>query len=448
MYKKVIASSLILLFALAICFTSSCTRQENDTDAEKKAAIRRTIIAYITSDNNLNQNLNTDINEMKLGSKKLPSDCRMILFVDQLYNTPYIAELENGEMKTIKQYNEDFYSTSADSMKNVLQWIIDQYPTNEYALIFTGHGTGSIAAEDTVQTNFTKLYAYGYDAHGEDSKTSTNKWLNIPSLAMVLNNLNNQHEEKIKFEYIFFDCCCMQTVETAYELKESTHYIIAPASETPASGAPYEAVVPILGTDKDEVGKAIIDEYINSTSWGNTGGIAISCVKTSEMDNLLDATIAALNSVKERKIANYEWSEDGIWDGVQWVKDKLELDKTRCIYYYKGEETGNAPVLHDIKNIMLLNLSSSEYYKWLTQFEKTVIASYCPSGNAKEPWLSAVGINFYSFDVTEDKCGAMGMIVPNAAYDDLHGFFSTISLNQTMFDLVWSNKVGWHSMGW
>ena len=202
MYKKVIASSLILLFALAICFTFSCTRQENDTDAEKKAAIRRTIIAYITSDNNLNQNLNTDINEMKLGSKKLPSDCRMVLFVDQLYNTPYIAELENGEMKTIKQYNEDFYSTSADSMKNVLQWIIDQYPTNEYALIFTGHGTGSIAAEDTVQTNFTKLYAYGYDAHGEDSKTSTNKWLNIPSLAMVLNNLNNQHEEKIKFEYI------------------------------------------------------------------------------------------------------------------------------------------------------------------------------------------------------------------------------------------------------
>ena len=44
--------------------------------------VRRTIIVYVTADNNISSQLQNDITEMIEGSKILPDDCRLILFSD------------------------------------------------------------------------------------------------------------------------------------------------------------------------------------------------------------------------------------------------------------------------------------------------------------------------------------------------------------------------------
>lgn len=433
-----------ILYILAFCISLlSCTKSSNDNSSQEPQ-IRRTIIAYIIADNNLNANFQSDVNEMITGSNDLPEDCRLVAYVDPSNGTPYIIEIKDGKREVLKNFNE-FYSISADSMTNILQWIADKYPADEYALIIGGHGTGPLIENDTIKTTyFTKLYAYGPDETGSSAGTSTKKWLNIPSFATILSNIKDKKKNsELHFEYIFFDCCCMQTAEVAYELRNYTDYIIAPASETPANGAPYEHIVPLLGTDKELIGKSIIDNYITYTSWNGTGGIAISTVKTSEMEDLLDATHEALLSIREKKKANNEWSESGIWDGTQWVKDKITLNKKNCIYYYrKTILTSLSPILHDMKNIMRSNLSADTYEKWLTQFNKAIVYSYCPNGS-NIPWLTALNIEFGLFTINEDTYGGMSMIIPSDIYDKDYD-----NLNSTMYGLEWANKVGWHELGW
>ena len=394
--------------------------------------VRRTIIVYVTADNNISSQLQNDITEMIEGSKSLPDDCRLILFSD--YNIgstglPYIAEIKNGVKTELREYANDFYATSADNMTDVLQWIVEQSPADEYALIMTGHGSGSIITEDTIATTkYTKLYAYGYDNDGGQMSTAGNKWMNISSIATALSNLKDTDGNRLHFEYIFFDCCCMQTVEVAYELRNYTDYIIAPVSETPANGAPYTSVVPILGTNKDYIGAEIIKQYIENTSWGRTGGIAISAIKTSELQKLLELTRNALHDIHE--------------EGV-----KLQMNTSHCIYYFRCDESDDCPVLYDMKNLMLLNLEHSAYETWLNQFNKTVVAKHTPI--ASTPWQTNINIDFYAFTVTDDNYGGLSMFIPREIYDTVERRFPAgKSLNKTMLTLEWTNAIGWHDLGW
>lgn len=420
-------TKLILLSLSTILLLSACSSEDdNITDDNgdttfdyRKNAGRRTIIAYITGDNNLSSTLTSDLKEMQDGSLSMPSDCRLIAFADINGQKPYIANIHDGQIEKVKEYDHDFYSTSPDSMRSVLQWIIDNFPSEEYATVLEGHGSGPLIRTDTVASSLIKLHAYGYDNEGETASSSSLMWMNIPSMAAAFNSLKNTNGNKLKMTYIFFDCCCCQTAEVAYELRNATEYIVSPVSETPGDGADYKVMVSTLCNTKETVASDIVSTY----SLNNN--LCISAVKTSEMENLCKATREALQST-------YSPSNS-----------PLTLNRQHCIYYYRGNETGSisrTPTLHDIKNIIRTNTTASTYYKWLPYLEKAVIAKHL----AKK-WDTAMNINFPAFEdfLTDDYYGGISMIAPTTVYD-----YNGSNINTTMFQLSWCREVGWKDFGW
>ncbi len=417
----------VLLFTITFALLCACA-SENDSTSDNDnnrdnttlpmALGRRTIIAYVTADNNLSSTLSDDIAEMVAGSKDMPSDCRLIVFADINGQKPYIAHLQNGELRKIKQYDNDFYTTSADSMRNVLQWIINNFPSEEYAAIIEGHGSGPLIRKDTISTSLIKTYAYGYDAEGENSATSTPKWQNIPSMAAAFNSLKAANGSKIKMAYLFFDCCCFQSVEVAYELRHATEYIIAPVSETPADGANYKHIMSALCSPKDSVAKNIVSQYSQDCN------LCISAVKTNGLEDLCKATKRILGSLYNSN------------------SSPLTLDRYKCIYYYRGNETGviRTPTLHDIKNIIKINASQQAYDEWLPYLEKVVFAR-----QLSKRWDTVMDINFYSFDdcLSYDYYGGLSMIAPTEVYTE-----NGSDINTTMFQLEWCRDVGWKEFGW
>lgn len=380
---------------------------------------RRTIIAYITGDNNLSGVLSKDITEMVGGSTGLQEDCRLIVFADINGQTPYIANIRDGKLTKVREYENEFYSTSPDSMRSVFQWIIDHYPSTEYAAIISGHGSGPIIKQDTVQSEFIKHFAYGYDGAGEVSATSTSKWMNIPSMAMALTSLHDSEGQGIAFSYIFFDCCCMQTAEVAYELRNSAKYIIAPLSETPGGGADYnQTMIAALCLGTDEVPQGVITNYANESD------LCISAIRPDQMEALCAATRKALKTIQPN-------------DG-----SPLILNRAHCVYYYKGSETGTTrtPVLHELKQLMKINLSEDDYAEWLPYLERTVVAKHLTTR-----WLTVMDINFYDFQdyLTDEYFGGLSMIAPTDVYDEHQS-----DINATMLQLQWCNAVGWRELGW
>lgn len=432
---------IFLLSALSVILVS-CGGDDDATPTYN----RRTVIAYITGDNNLSGFLSSDLEEMRLGSVNLANDCNLIAFVDIARTTPYIARIKNGNIEKVRQWDRNVYSTSPDEMLDIYQWIIAHYPADEYATIIEGHGTGAVVYKDTIATDLVAMNAYGYDSNGLGN--GNDKWLNIPTLAKVFSHLPHM-------EYIFFDCCCLQTAEVAYEMRQCADYIISPVSETHTSGAPYKYVIPVISQPTENVGKAIIDQYASNATYGNACGVCISCVKTSEMEPLLTATRKALQS---------------LYNG----NGQLTLNTNHTIYYYRGKETYAVPIHHDMKALMKHNLSEKDFDEWLPYLERAVTYSVMaqPSGKKNlwstsqfldDGWYSPIVDFHYFFDpdtYTEhhteatttnhydaDHYGGISMIVPNSGYDGAISRGYT-SVNTWMKDLLWVNKVGWTEMGW
>lgn len=460
----------IFLFIFAIIATISftaCSKSEDDSNKKEEPVdslaqyktqgqhLRRTIIAYMCGDNNnLSKFLKEDVKEMIEGSKTLEEDCRLILLADFDNKTPYISEIRKGKEVVMREYENDFYVTSPDSMLSIMKWIISNYPADEYATVFGGHGSGAIIEQDTIKTDFVSLKAYGPD--GTATKPANRQWMNIPSMAKVFSQLP-------KMEFIFFDCCAMGNVETMYELRNAAHYIIAPVSETPGDGAPYKTIVPILSLDRMLVGGYIIDHYIQDTKFTFNGvkydGICLTCVKTDELENLRNATYNVLRKFPLHPSLNR----------LQFNLRKMievnpgQYKNVSAVYFYNlndpqylfGEKI---PILHDMKSIFYLNglevneknagtdfQEWNEWKTWNDAINRAVVARYPKNGVKKFLWYSTMGINEGSFTFTVDDnnyCG-LSMIVPYDRYDNI-----SPSLNSTMFDLQWVNAMDWHSLGW
>ncbi len=422
--RKII--SYILLITVTVLFAACASENDDPVDPEnpnneniyQQTPGRRTIIAYITADNNIANELSGDINEMIEGSKSMPEDCRLLIFADIKGQMPYIAHINNGTLKKVKEYDHDFYSTSPDSMRNIFQWIIDNYPSSEYGAVIEGHGTGPLIRTDTVASRLISLHAYGYDATGEESATSTNKWMNIPSMATALSKVKDSNGNPLKLSFIFFDCCCFQTAEVAYELRHTADYIIAPVCETPGEGANYKNMVPVLcENDANVAAQDIVNTYANESE------LCISAVRTDKMDALCNATKTALQEISTAK------------------ESPLELNKNKCIYYYKNNESAGIPVLCDIKHVIKTNASTETYNKWLPYLEDAVIVKHRV---AQWTTSGSININFYSFKeyMTDENYGGMSMIIPDEAYN--YGS----DINTTMFQLEWCRNVGWKQLGW
>lgn len=428
--------ALALTLALGLTGCSS-----SDDSSHEDLGPNRTIIVYMNAENNLYTYANTDLAEMVTGSNNLPSNCKLLVYIDDL-EAPRIYSINKGTSTKVKKY-EEMDSSSPTTISIVLNYIIKNYPADEYATVFWGHGTGSQIRSDVSANSLSLPFdeelnepnAYGLDnndnlAHKDGTVSPYLTWINVPELAKVLKKLPKQL-------FIMFDACLMQSVENAYELKDCTDYIIAVACETPTFGANYTKMIPVFGQYAGtNIIQDIVAHYISDNTWGNyyvdrSDGVCISAVKTSEMEGLLMATQNAFSTLTSVSTS---------------ASHTYYTEVNSCIYYY----IIGYPTFYDIKDVMRVNLSDNNYLAWLTYLEKAIVAKYHPkdvrllSGDTC-PWIPSTlnKENFSRFYLSDERYGGISMFVPKSIYSTTYP-----NMNKRMYDYEWCQKVGWEQMGW
>jgi hypothetical protein len=417
----------------AALFMVSCGSDDSSEPVKprKETMGQRTIIAFVNGNNNLSPSLMSDIQEMRNGSANLPDGYDLIAVVSLSGNNPYIAHLKNGQLNKIREYDHFFNLLTPDSIASIGKWIVSEFPSQQYATVISGHGTGSYMAKDTIATDLERkepydantINAIGFE---KELKGSPKLWLNVPSFVTALSHLPHQ-------QFVFFDCCCMMTAETVYELRKYTDYVIGAPCEVPTAGAPYATVVADYALPTEQVGASIINHYNNGYNWDNynCNGICLSVVKTSAIEGVLAATRAALLDIKQKMPA----------------AERTKIDISKCTFYLR-EDSRN--YLYDIRSVMYHMtekgyLDNTLYNNLLTALDKAVVSKIKPQGNDGKfyrYWYSTV-IPFIEFDFTaNDYCG-LSMTVPRDTYDS-----ATPNMNKSMYDLEWCRQVGWSELGW
>lgn len=229
---------------------------------------------------------------------------RVLVFLSQTANssTLYEVNYENGSCshKTIRNYDGHDYTT-VEGLTTIFNEVKRSASALNYALIVGCHGTGWTPFEAWQNYPFNaKPSLSGPSAQSSalqvkqnnpsadyprtrffGSVTDSNYATNITTLAEAIGKAG------LHMQFILFDDCYMANVETAYELRNVTNFLIASTSEVMDIGMPYADMWASLNSSTPKYSTAV-SAFKNYYDSYNPPCGTIAAIDCRQMDNLAD----------------------------------------------------------------------------------------------------------------------------------------------------------------
>jgi hypothetical protein len=167
-----------------------------------------------------------------------------------------------------------------DTLKDFLDWGVENYPAEKMGFVFWDHGGGSITGACVDELN--------------DRDTLSLSEIN-EAFSKTYANMTD------RFEFIGFDCCLMGTAETANVLTTYARYFYGSQETEPGTGWDYTAIGNFLANDPSvnggELGKELSDSFYNEcASGGQEDGCTFTIIDCEKFD---DFAIAFNDYAKE-----------------------------------------------------------------------------------------------------------------------------------------------------
>lgn len=406
----------ILFLLLSVSVFIACSDEIPEESLPVKSG--RTVLAYLISNNrsgNLDRNLKQNLVDMYSGLAQSKDSCTLLV-----YYRPYNNDGDGLEGPAILKYSSDgngninghsslnsgdlnarrviqesdgiscfkeeqnHISTSPETMKRILNLMVNMSPSQSYGVVFGSHGTSWMPGNTVSGRSF-----------GDDAGYN----INIPEMADVLENVFGGKQ----LDFILFDACMMATAEVCYEFKDVTDYLIGAVVETHVYGHPYDIVLPKL-YEKDVPYNEVCEEYIKYSKELNAWGTC-AVVDCSKMDDLAEWVGANLEVYSDKL---YSLDKD---DVQQYGVNSFKYFSFDIVDYFKNLNAGNTPEgLEDVMN-------------------KVVVAKDALYG-VKYPIVGDP-----SCVIEEDRFCGIGMYIPNKLNNsNWNSYYKTLS---------WYKAVGW-----
>ena len=210
---------------------------KNRTDAPRS---RKVLLLYSAGLVDISSYLKEDIQDLESGyvPRKMESADVLLVFSRQPIDysctkrsPSYLYRLstdvdDNLVRDTLAVWPADSAAASAGTMKAVLTYVRDKFPSSSYGMIFSSHATGWLPAEITASPSSSgsvSLFSVGADMSGSKVTDS----MELEDFAAAL---------PMKLDYLIFDACLMGGVEAAYALRHKCNNVVFAQTETMADG--------------------------------------------------------------------------------------------------------------------------------------------------------------------------------------------------------------------
>ena len=400
----------LLSFVSTLLLFTACSKSESNEPEDPMG--QRTVMVYMSGDNDLSSYAQMDINEMIAGASNIPTKNNLVVFVDRQKTgeRPFIAKVTGNQQQpldTLYKYSSDFYACDPEQFSAVLQRMTTLCPAREYGLVLWGHASGWVVPTDTIKSN----RAYGKDG---------NKWMNITQMAVALKSLP-------KMKFIFADCCNMMCAEVGYELRNATEYLIGSPAEIPGNGAPYETVVPNFFKSGTALYKGIIDAYYEGYNSTATFGVPMSVIDTKYVSDLAVATAGILEQAK---------------GGYPQKPDAPDLSGIAFTFGY------DVKMMYDMRAVIERLVPTDAFKQWDSVFQQAV-----PYYRMSMRWMTIYDGRsgtydllsaFDTFDPTLSY-GCVTMFLPHTGYGYEKG---DLLYNERSKNFSWTHIMNWSRFGW
>lgn len=275
---------------------SACHNDEPEPEPVPDPVPTRTVIVYMVANNNLGQGLSRydrlDLEEMAAAATAgaIPEDCHLIVYHAPYHSDPVLKEITAEGTRELKVYKGSYtqgYSLTPERFQEVFADVESLAPADSYGLVLWSHGTGwvetndsrSLSAPDDLDSRLIQPLSFGVDGDYE---------MKVTSLAKAL--------EGRTFDFLYFDCCLMGSVEVAYELRNAAPVIVASPTELQVFGQRYDWNIPVFFAENADM----VAAARNTFNFYNdmTDGVAQACtmvtIDTQALPELADATRAIM----------------------------------------------------------------------------------------------------------------------------------------------------------
>ncbi len=172
------------------------------------------------------------------------------------------------------------------SLTSFLEFCKEKYTANRYALIFWGHGGGSLGG-------------YGHDE------------INSP-MSVTINEINQSlYSSGMTFDFIGFDASFMATYDTAYVMNFYSDYLIASQETVPACGWNYtnwlSAIAENPSIETTDIAKIIIDDYINDCH-NESAYTSMTLIDLTDFNNLVVPSMVSFSDSVNEMMSEGEYS--------------------------------------------------------------------------------------------------------------------------------------------
>ena len=374
---------------------------------EKGDTARRTLLVYMMAENSLDNYAGYDLEEIAAAAADIPSDCRLFVYVDDgsfptMYQ--YFRLTDGGSGSSVfHPFSSDVCSSDTVSLGGVLDFILNDYPTEVLDIVMWSHGDGWLRGA----RNRAPMRSIGIDNGNNSYSNNVTATIEIEELAALLERL------PVKVDRLMFDACFMQCIEVAYALRNSVEWIVASPAEIPGNGADYSTLVPAFFNSDTPYG--LVDVYLDAYEQELAGAV-LSVVSPRKSVHLADVTYGYVNKYFD-------------------VSKKREFDDVFAYLpggKYYGSKTYTS--YFDMNAVMQKYLTADEYLHWRVALDEFVVCS------ASSPrWYSAVCGRALKYDFL--NCCGVSMYMPQ-------NFSYSQRFNEDFRTTEWYSAAGWDAAGW
>ena len=360
----------------------SCTASI-DVWQRKALADRTMMFYYLGTSLKSFYETNLDYVEKVIKDGKM-GDTRVVAFIQSSQNSGKLFEVfyDKGLGAIVRDQIATYdlpAQYSEQMLSQIMQDMTRRAPAKEYGLYIGSHGKGWIPKDSGSTSGGSSTYST-FSAEYLESI-----WTPAPGAIMVrhigdtaLTQIDTTEiagaikSTNVHLDYIIFDACYMANVESAYDLKDVTDYILASPCEIIANGMPYNDILPIMSSNSSLIerlnssAKAFVDYYkINREGAYSSACSAVIDCRT--LDALAEVT-KRVNSALTRTDPNTIQAYDGI-----------SLSKNPTHIFFDFEDY----VIKCCKDSALVAEFSAQFYRTVTGLHhtKTFYSAYNNKAN-------------------------------------------------------------------
>lgn len=289
-FSRLLQRLLTVTLILPVLLFYSC--DDSDDNPPRTTHAKQTVIMYMPWSREgiysyFLQNLSAF--EQSIESNNGLDGNALIVFISRNSTTSNLIKIQcdNGKCvrDTLKQYNFSSCNyTTAQGITSILHDAMAEAPADNYAMAIGCHGMGWIPVGTSVRTRTIKtsgkeqpMHLTRFFGHSSDQDYQTD----ISTLAQGINATG------VKMQYILFDDCYMSNIETAYELRNVTNYLIASTCEIMIEGMPYAKIgIDLLNNNYKNICDGFYEFYSNFSYPYGTIGIT-DCNEVEGMANIM-----------------------------------------------------------------------------------------------------------------------------------------------------------------